>query len=161
MTDASPVDAPAARPSRKTLKEMTGLEQIQAIFAGNRPPAGLPSTLDFDHVELIGDRVIIGGTPDERHYNPIGSVHGGYLASMLDSAVGCAIHARLPAGQGYTTLELKVSYHRAVTKTTGPIRCEGKVIQLGRRAAFAEAQIVDLDGKLYASASTTCLVFDL
>lgn len=156
MTDAALADSPA-----RSIKDMTGLEQIQAIFAHRGPPPGLPTTLDFDHVELIGDRVILGGTPDERHYNPIGSVHGGYLAALLDSAVGCAIHAKLPAGQGYTTLELKVSYHRAVTKRTGPIRAEGKVIQLGRRAAFAEAQIVDLEGRLYASASTTCLVFDL
>ncbi|MDO8297906.1 MAG: PaaI family thioesterase [Caulobacter sp.] len=151
--------ATAERPARP-LSEMTGLEQIQQIFAHGGPPRGLPATLDFDHVELIDGRVILGGTPDERHYNPIGTVHGGYIASLLDSAVGCAVHASLPAGQGYTTLELKVAYHRAVTKKTGPLRAVGRVTHLGRRAAFAEATLVDLEGRAYASATTTCLVFD-
>lgn len=155
MTQATLAERPAKPPS-----EMTGLEQIQQIFAHGGPPRGLPATLDFDHVELIGDRVILGGTPDERHYNPIGTVHGGWIAALLDSAVGCAVHAKLPAGQGYTTLELKVSFHRAVTSKTGPVRAEGKVTHLGRRAAFAEANLVDLEGRVYASATTTCLVFD-
>jgi uncharacterized protein (TIGR00369 family) len=156
VTQPSLAEAPA-----KAFKDLTGLEQVHAILGRLEPPPGLPTTLDFNHVELIDDRVILGGTPDERHYNPIGSVHGGYLAALLDSAVGCAIHAKLPPRQGYTTLELKVAYHRAVTTRTGPIRAEGKVTHLGRRAAFAEAQIVDLEGRLYASATTTCLVFDL
>lgn len=155
MTQTATAERPASPPS-----EMTGLEQIQQIFAHGGPPRGLPATLDFDHVELIDGRVILGGTPDERHYNPIGTVHGGYIASLLDSAVGCAVHASLPAGQGYTTLELKVAYHRAVTKKTGPLRAEGRVTHLGRRAAFAEATLVDLEGRAYASATTTCLVFD-
>jgi len=157
VIDASPV----AAPEPKGFKDLTGIEQLQLIFAGDGPPPGLPTTLDFNHREIAADRIVIGGAPDERHYNPIGSVHGGYLASLLDSAVGLAVHARLPAGKGYTTLELKVSYHRAVTKRTGPIRAEGVVVQLGRRAAFAEGRIVDLEGRLYASATTTCLVFDL
>ncbi|MFA7263402.1 MAG: PaaI family thioesterase [Caulobacter sp.] len=155
MTQTATAERPASSPS-----EMTGLEQIQQIFAHGGPPRGLPATLDFDHVELIDGRVVLGGTPDERHYNPIGTVHGGYIASLLDSAVGCAVHASLPAGQGYTTLELKVAYHRAVTKKTGPLRAEGRVTHLGRRAAFAEATLVDLEGRAYASATTTCLVFD-
>jgi uncharacterized protein (TIGR00369 family) len=155
MTQSAVAEAP------KAFKDLTGFEQLQQVFAGDGPPPGLPTTLDFDHREIAEDRIVIGGTPDERHYNPLGTVHGGYLASLLDSAVGTAVHARLPAGKGYTTLELKVSYLRAVTKATGPIRAEATVTQLGRRAAFAEGRVVDLQGRVYATASTTCLVFDL
>ncbi len=111
-------------------------------------------------VELEEDRVVFGGHPDESVYNPIGTVHGGYVATLLDSAVGCAVHSTLKAGQGYTTLELKVVYHRAMTKHTGPVRAEGKVVQVGRRAAFAEGRLIDLNGRLYATATSTLLVFE-
>ena len=103
---------------------------------------------------------MFGGHPDESVYNPIGTVHGGYAATLLDSAVGCAVHSVLKAGQGYTTLELKVAYHRAMTKDTGPVRAEGRVIHAGRRAAFAEGQLTDAQGRLYATATSTLLVFD-
>ncbi len=87
-------------------------------------------------------------------------MHGGYAATLLDSAMGCAVHSRLKAGQGYTTLELKVAYHRAMTDKSGPVRAEGKVISLGRRAAFAEGRLIDAQGRLCATATTTCLVFE-
>jgi len=141
--------------------ELSGLEQLRAVFDASHPERGpgIGKTLGFTVVELEEGRVVFGGHPDERVYNPIGTVHGGYAATLLDSAVGCAVHSALKAGQGYTTLELKVAYHRPMTKDTGPVRAEGKVIQLGRRAAFAEGRLTDLEGRLYATATSTLLVF--
>jgi len=141
---------------------LSGLEQLRAIFDPARPEnaPGIGKTLGFTAIELEEGRVVFGGDPDERVYNPIGTVHGGYAATLLDSAVGCAVHSTLKAGQGYTTLELKVAYHRPLTKDTGPVRAEGKVIQVGRRAAFAEGRITDDKGRLYATATSTLLVFD-
>ena len=141
---------------------MTGIEQLRAVFDPDRPERapGIGKTLGFSVVELEEGRVVFGGHPDESVYNPIGTVHGGYAATLLDSAVGCAVHSALKAGQGYTTLELKVAYHRPMTKDTGPVRAEGKVIQVGRRAAFAEGRLTDLEGRLYATATSTLLVFE-
>jgi uncharacterized protein (TIGR00369 family) len=116
--------------------------------------------LGFKLVEVERGRVVFEGAPDHSVYNPHGSVHGGYAATLLDSALGGAVHSTLKAGQGYTTLELKVAYHRPMTKDTGPVRAEGKVIQVGRRAAFAEGRLTDLEGRLYATATSTLLVFD-
>jgi uncharacterized protein (TIGR00369 family) len=104
--------------------------------------------------------VVFEATPGPHVYNPIGTVHGGYAATLLDSACGCCVHTALSATQGYTTLELKVAYHKAMTDKTGPVRAEGRVITVGRRAAFAEATLKDAEGKLYASATSTLLVFD-
>jgi len=144
------------------LSTMTGLEQLQYAFDPTRPERGpgIGKTLGFTVIEMEEGRVVFGGQPDESVYNPIGTVHGGYAATLLDSCVGCAVHSALKAGQGYTTLELKVAYHRAMTKDTGPVRAEGKVIQVGRRAAFAEGRLTDLEGRLYATATSTLLVFD-
>jgi uncharacterized protein (TIGR00369 family) len=141
---------------------MSGLEQLRAVFDPDRPERapGIGRTLGFSVVELEEGRVVFGGHPDESVYNPIGTVHGGYAATLLDSAVGCAVHSALKAGQGYTTLELKVAYHRPMTKDTGPVRAEGRVIQVGRRAAFAEGRLTDLEGRVYATATSTLLVFD-
>ena len=141
---------------------MSGLEQLRAVFDPNRPERepGIGKTMGFSIVEIEEGRVVFGGRPDESVYNPIGTVHGGYAATLLDSAVGCAVHSALKAGQGYTTLELKVAYHRPMTKDTGPVRAEGKVIQVGRRAAFAEGRLTDLEGRVYATATSTLLVFD-
>ena len=105
--------------------------------------------------------MVFAGTPDLRHYNPIGVVHGGYAATLLDSCMGCAVHSALEAGQGYTTLELKVNYVRAMTVNTGRVRAEGKIINVGRQVATAEGRIVGDDGKLYAHGTTTCLVFPI
>ena len=103
---------------------------------------------------------VFEGTPSLRLYNPIGAVHGGYAATLLDSACGCAAHSRLSATQGYTTLELKVAYHRPITAATGAVRCEGRILSFARRAAFAEATLKDAAGKLLASATSTLLVFE-
>ena len=138
---------------------LTGLEQIKAMVAmGGIAPIG--ETLDFAMVEAEDGRVVFEGLPSERVYNPIGTVHGGYAATLLDSACGCAVHTKLSPTQRYTTLELKVAYHKAITANTGPVRAEGRVITIGRRAAFAEAKITDAAGRLYASATSTLLVMD-
>lgn len=142
--------------------ELSGLEQLRAVFDPDRPERapGIGKTMGFTVIEIEEGRVVFGGHPDESVYNPIGTVHGGYAATLLDSAVGCAVHSALKAGQGYTTLELKVAYHRPMTKHTGPVRAEGKAIQVGRRAAFAEGRLTDLEGRVYATATSTLLVFD-
>jgi len=117
-------------------------------------------TLGFDLVEVGDGRVVFEGVPNASVYNPIGSVHGGYAATLLDSACGCAVQSRLSGRQGFTTLELKVSYLKPMSSDTGPVRAEGRVISLGRRAAFAEATLTDARGRLYATATSTLLVFD-
>jgi uncharacterized protein (TIGR00369 family) len=137
-----------------------GLEQLRLIFSGAAGYEGIAKTLDFRPVELESGRVVFEGTPDERVYNPIGTVHGGYAATLLDSALACAVHSKLSSSQGYTTLELKIAYHRALTKDSFTVRAEGKVVSMGRRAAFAEGRLTDSEGRLCASATSTLLVFD-
>jgi uncharacterized protein (TIGR00369 family) len=144
----------------KSFAEMTGLEQLNAAFVQGGYRRGIGQTMKFSIVSIEEGRVVFGGTPDEDVYNPIGTVHGGYAATLLDSAVGCAVHSKLKPGQGYTTLELKVAYHKAMTAATGPITAEGVVKTMGRRAAFAEGKITDAEGRLYATATSTLLVFD-
>ena len=135
-----------------------GLAQMRTLIASGRKP-GIAQSLHFDLVEVESGRAVFAGTPGEHAYNPIGSVHGGYAATLLDSACGCAVHTRLDEQQAYTTLELKVAYHKAITRDTGLLRAEGRVVTMGRRAAFAEATLKDAAGKLYASATSTLLVF--
>jgi uncharacterized protein (TIGR00369 family) len=137
---------------------LSGLEQLQSLIATNRrPPIG--ETLDFTLMEIEEGRAVFEGVPGLHAYNPLGVVHGGYAAALLDSACGCAVHASLKPGQAYTTLELDIRYHRPITTETGRVRAEGKVVTLGRRVAFAEARLTDASGRLYASASSTLLVF--
>lgn len=138
---------------------LTGLEQLCALIEmGGRPPIG--ETLDFTLVEVQEGFVAFESVPSLRAYNPIGTVHGGYAATLLDSACGCAVHSRLSSTQRYTTLELKVAYHKAITSETGKLRAEGRVLSVGRRAAFAEATLKGMNGKLYASATSTLLVIE-
>jgi uncharacterized protein (TIGR00369 family) len=137
--------------------EMTGLQQLRALLAaGQQPSIGV--TLKFTAVQFDDGFAAFEGVPGQHAYNPIGTVHGGYAATLLDSACGCAVHSKLAAGQGYTTLELKVAYHKAITKETGLVRAEGRVLSFGRRAAFAEAKLTDSAGRLLASATSTLLV---
>lgn len=138
---------------------LDGLAQLRALMASGRKP-GILTALDFEFVEVESGLAVFSGVPGERAYNPIGSVHGGYAATLLDSACGCAVHSRLSPTQGYTTLELKVAYHKAISKDSGVLRAEGKVLTIGRRAAFAEARLIDAQGRLYASATSTLLVFE-
>ncbi len=134
-----------------------GLEQVRAMLAsGGQPPIG--RTLDFALVEVEEGRAVFEGVPGEHAYNPMGQVHGGYAATLLDSACGIATYAKLAAGQGFTTLELKVAYHRAMTADTGKVRAEGIVTVFGRRIAYAEAKLTDATGRLLASATSTLLV---
>ncbi|MBW8841873.1 MAG: PaaI family thioesterase [Sphingomonadales bacterium] len=134
-----------------------GLQQVRDLLArGAQPPIG--RTLDFSLVEVERGRAVFEGTPDERHYNPMGGVHGGYAATLLDSACGIAVQSMLKPDQGFTTLELKVSYLRGMNDMTGPVRAEGRVVNIGRRVAFAEADIRDAEGRLMATATSTLLV---
>lgn len=138
---------------------LTGLEQLQRLIAmGGRPPIG--ETLDFTLVEAGEGFAAFESAPGAGLYNPIGTVHGGYAATLLDSACGCAAHSRLSPTQAYTTLELKVAYHKPITVDTGRLRAEGRVLSFGRRAAFAEAMLKDAAGKLLASATSTLLIFE-
>ncbi|OAH45383.1 thioesterase [Sphingobium yanoikuyae] len=138
---------------------LSGLETLKALIAaGRRPPIG--QTLDFDLTDVGEGWAVFTSTPGLAAYNPIGTVHGGYAATLLDSACGCAVHSKLSATQAYTTLELKVAYHKAIKASTGTLRAEGHVVSFGRRAAFAEASLKDGDGRLYATATSTLLVME-
>ncbi len=145
---------------RDQISGRSGMEVFEAIFAGELPPAPIGDTLDFVPIRMAPGEAVFQGRPQRRHYNPLGTVHGGWFATLLDSAVGCAIHATLPAGKGYTTLELKVNMVRPLNDGIPLVRAEGKVIHAGRQVATAEGRIVGPDGKLYAHATTTCLIFD-
>jgi uncharacterized protein (TIGR00369 family) len=136
--------------------KLSGLEQLRAAFDGTFK--GIGKTLNFRLATLEEGRVVFEGLPDQSVYNPIGTVHGGYAATLLDSAMACAVHSTLKPGQSYTTLELKVAYHRAMTEDSGPVHAEGKIISVGRRAAFAEGRLLDAQGRLCVSGTTTCLV---
>ena len=138
-----------------------GLAQLRAMQASGRGGAPIIELFELDLVEIEPGVAVFEGTPDRRFYNPIGSVHGGYAATLLDSACGIAVHTRMKPGQGYTTLELKVSYHRGLSDRSGRVRAAGRVVTLGRRAAFAEATLHDGEGRLCATATSTLLVFDL
>ena len=139
----------------------TGLELLQAMMAGELPYSYISDTIDFGLVEIAQGRAVFQGTPQLKHYNPMGGVHGGWYATLLDSAVGCAVHTMMPAGRAYTTAELSVNIVRAASVKTGPLRAIGTVIHCGRQLATAEGKLVGPDGKLYAHATTTCLVFDM
>ncbi|WP_426436715.1 PaaI family thioesterase [Bradyrhizobium genosp. P] len=159
-------DGPAPKPeygvsSMEVLASMSGLDFVRGIFARTLPEPPIMQTVEpFDCTAEAGV-VVIHSVPGLRHYNPIGSVHGGYAAILLDSAMGLAVQTMLPKGSGYTTLEFKISFIRGMSKDTGTIRTEGRVLNAGRRAATAEARITDDKGKLVAHATTTCMVFEL
>ena len=138
---------------------MEGLDFLRAMGDGRIPPPPISSHVNLDFVSVEPGEVVFSSTPDESHYNPIGSVHGGYFATLLDSAAGCAVQSTLPAGTAYTSLEIKVSFIRGITADTGPVQVRGWVTKPGSKAAFAEAEIRDGAGRLLASASSTCLVF--
>ena len=138
----------------------TGLEFLNGMLAGEFPYPPIADTLDFVLVEVEFGRAVFQGRPLLRHYNPLGSVHGGWFATLLDSALGCAVHTTMPAGKSYTTAELKVNIVRPLTTKVPLVRVEGKVIHGGNRMATAEARLTGPDGKLYAHGSTTCFVFD-
>jgi uncharacterized protein (TIGR00369 family) len=146
--------ASAARAAR-----MSGLDALNAIMAGELPPPPIALLLGMEPVEVSDGRAVFAAEPSERHYNPIGFVHGGLAATLLDSAMGCAVQTTLPAGAGYTTLELKVNFTRPITRETGRVLCEGKVLHRGGRVETAEGRVIaERTGKLLAHGTTTCLI---
>src|ERR1700723_2673671 len=143
------------------MASMPGIDFVRAIFAGKLPSPPIMQTVEpFDYSAEPGV-ITFQSVPGFRHYNPIGSVHGSYAATLLDSAMGLAVHSMLPAGTGYTTLEFKLSFIRGMTKDSGKVRTEGRTQHVGRRTATAEARITDAKGRLLAHATTTCLVFEI
>ena len=135
-----------------------GLEYLRRIFVPGGPSAPIGELIGMTFVSADEGRVVFGLTPEERHHNPIGTVHGGIAATLLDSAMGCAVHSTLAPGVAYTTAEIKVSYVRAMTATTGPVLAEGRVLHAGSRMATAEGFVRDAAGTLYAHGTTTCLI---
>jgi uncharacterized protein (TIGR00369 family) len=161
MTDAAAPKVEYGVTPLNVMASMTGLEFVRAFFIGKLPsPPIMQGVEPFDQTAERGV-VTFYSVPGFRHYNPIGSVHGGYAAILLDSAMGLAVHSALPAGSGYTTLEFKISFIKGMSKDTGPVKTEGRTLSVGRRAATAEARITDSKGRLLAHATTTCLVFEL
>jgi len=142
-----------------TLSELDGYDQLLAMRA-HGITAPMLQTLKLEMTKLDRGQVVFEGSPDRTVYNPIGTVHGGYAATLLDSACGIAVHSKLRIGQSYATLELKVSFQHALTQKSGPVRAEGRVISMGGRAAFAEATLTDGEGRLCASATSTLLVYE-
>lgn len=138
-----------------------GLRFLERILHGELPAPPITQALDFVLVEASHGRATFQGTPKPDYYNPLGSVHGGYVATLLDSAVACAVQTTLEQGYAYTTLELKVNYTRPLTDKTGPVRAEGRVVNVSRRIGIAEGRLVDAAGRMYAWASTTCLIFPI
>lgn len=137
-----------------------GLEVMTLLLEGHLQPPRISKTLDFYLVEVGDGFAIFQGTPDIKHFNPLGTVHGGWYATLLDSALGCCIHTKLPPGKAYTTSQINVNIVRAAHAKTGPLRAIGTVIHMGRQVATSEAKLVDPEGKLYAHATSTCFVFD-
>lgn len=150
---------PAAAAGR--IGAISGLEFLRAIGSGELPTPPMSRTLGIEPVEVEPGRAVFAVTPGEHHYNPLGVVHGGLLAALCDTALGCAVHTLLPAGKGYTTLELKVNFVRPVTARTGRLECEGTVVHAGSRTATAEARVRDGAGKVYGHATATCLVLEV
>ena len=141
------------------LPGQTGLEKLRSMMALGRVP-GLLGSLGVSFVEVEEGRAVFEGVPGLHVYNPLGVVHGGYMATLLDSACGVSVQSRLGPAQSHTTLELKVAFHKAVTANTGLVRAEGQVVSMGRWAGFAEAKLTGADGRLYASATSSLLIID-
>ncbi|MGH3416426.1 MAG: PaaI family thioesterase [Actinocrinis sp.] len=137
---------------------MSGMELFTAMMEGRIPPPPIMNALGFSGFSFEEGHARFSLVPQEFHYNPIGSVHGGVYAAMLDSACGCAVHTRLPAGVFYTSLDLSLKFLRPITIATGEVTAEGEVVHLGRRTALASARLVDAAGKVYATANSSCLI---
>jgi uncharacterized protein (TIGR00369 family) len=142
----------------ETLRSMSGLEFFKGVVAGKFPRPPMSAALRFDFVSAEKGFVVFKGEPASDFYNPLGSVHGGWAATLLDSCMGCVVHSMLEARQGYTTIELKVNFVRPITADTGTLFAEGRIIHFGRSLATTEGRLVDPSGKLYAHATTTCFI---
>jgi uncharacterized protein (TIGR00369 family) len=143
------------------IKAYSGLQFLQRIVDGTVPPPPIAATLGFTVAEVAPGLVVFTMTPDLRHYNPIGTVHGGVACTLLDSCMSCAVQTHVAKGFGYTTLELKVNLVRPITATTGPIRAEGRSLHVGRRSGTAEGKLLDAKGNLLAHGTTTCMIFEI
>jgi uncharacterized protein (TIGR00369 family) len=143
-----------------TRRGLRGIEYFRKMMAGELPPPAMLELLGIRLVEVDEGRVVFSATADERFYNGTGVAHGGFAATLLDTALGCAINSTMPVGKRFTTLELKVNLTRPLTKEVGPLRCEAKVVHVGGRTATSEGRIVDATGKLYAHGTTTCIVVE-
>lgn len=141
------------------VRALSGLAFLQAWIDGELPSPPISQVFDFDAATVEKGRVVFSGQPDARFYNPIGTVHGGWGATLLDSCMACAVHSTLEPGQGYTTLEIKINYVRAMTDRTGVVQAEGKVVHAGRQVATAEGWLRDTQGRVLAHGSTTCMIF--
>lgn len=148
-------------PTSEAARTEGGLALMRRILNGELPRAPIARTLGFDLVEVDDGRAVFAGDPALWQYNPIGTVHGGVLATLLDSATGCAVHTKLPPGRAYTTTDISVRFLRPVTAETGRVTCTGEVVTMGRRTALAEARLTDANGRLLAHATSGCLVFDV
>jgi len=137
----------------------SGAELLQRVVDGLYPAPPIAAAMNFGLTEVEAGRAVFRGLPGERHLNPLGSVHGGWAATLLDSALGCAVHSTLDKGEAYTTVEFKVNLTRPITPKTGEVVCEGRVIHKGRTLAVSEATLKDKDGKLLAFGTETCSIF--
>lgn len=145
----------------EVVKSMSGVDFLLAIMRGEHPLPPICRVLDFRPVEMEVGRAVFEGEPRGDFYNPLGSVHGGYAATLLDSAMGCAVHTTLRAGVGYTTLEFKINFVRPLSDRTGKVRAEARVLHTGTTIGTAEGKLIDGRGKTFAHATTTCLIFAL
>ncbi len=145
----------------ETMTAMSGLQALRALIAGEFPPPPMAVTLNFRLVEADEGRALFLGTPRMDFYNPLGTVHGGWAATVLDSALGCAVHSTLKPGEAYTTVEFKVNLVRPITDETGELSCEGVIVHRGGRIATSEATLKDADGRLHAHGSETCIIIPL
>jgi uncharacterized protein (TIGR00369 family) len=148
----------ARLPDRSTMMSMSGLEYLSKVLRGEAPGAPIASTLNFTLAEVAHGRAVFEGEPARFLYNPLGTVHGGWAATLLDSALGCAVQSTLPAGKGYTTVDLSVKFVRAVTEHVKRVRCEATIVHAGGSIATAQGRVVDEAGTLYAHGTTTCLI---
>lgn len=142
-------------------KTMSGIEFLRGILNGKIPPAPIGATLDIKPLSIEKGKAVFEFVPQEFHYNPIGSVHGGVISTVLDTVLGCTVQSALPQGSVYTTLELKVNFIKAVALHTGKMTATGKIIHLGRSTALVEADLRDEEGKLYAHGVSTCMIFKI
>lgn len=145
-------------PSAEASRHMSGLDYMRALANGTLPSPPISQLMGMSFGDVDAGRIVFTVEPDEYHYNPIATVHGGLAATILDSAMSCAVHTMLPVGVGYTTLEMKVNFVRSITADTGRLRCIGRVIHMGRRIATAEGSLLDANDKLYAHGTATCII---
>jgi len=148
-------------PSTAKGMAMAGIDHLRAMADGALPPPPMGSLMDFSIVEVEPGRVVFTCRPDESAYNPIGAIHGGLLCTLLDSVTGCAVHSTLPQGRGYTSIEIKVNYLKAVRLSSGLLTATGAVVKAGSRVGFAEGVVTDAGGAVVATASSTLLIFDV